>query len=127
MTAPHTRILIVDDEVPTGQILKAGLEMHGFAVKYESCSTSAIEACLDFHPALVMLDVDMPVKDGGQVAAELKSHPALRHIPILFLTSLVSRTEAAQHSAAGETFLSKPISIAKLVAAIRACLAACRT
>jgi DNA-binding response OmpR family regulator len=122
MTEQKLKILVVDDEAPIGQVLKAGLEMHGFTVRYEARSTDAIKTCLEFHPDLVLLDVDMPVKDGGQVASELQSHPTLGRTPVIFLTSLVKKEETARRNASGEIFLSKPIPIAELVARIRAVL-----
>ena len=122
MTEQKTRILVVDDEASMGRLLKAGLEMHGFTVRFEARSTDAIKTCLEFHPDLVLLDVDMPVKNGGMVAAELKGHPALGRTPVIFLTSLVRKEETAQPNASGEIFLSKPIPIPELVARIRAVL-----
>ena len=116
------RVLVVDDDPSIGVVLKAGLEMHGFTVRFESRATDTIKACLEFHPDLVLLDVDMPVKDGGVVASELQGHPALRRIPVIFLTSLVSKEEAAKRSSSGEVLLAKPIPIAELVARIRAAL-----
>jgi two-component system OmpR family response regulator len=122
MTEQKLKILVVDDEAPIGQVLKAGLEMHGFTVRYEARSTDTIKACLEFHPDLVLLDVDMPVKDGGQVASELQSHPTLGRTPVIFLTSLVKKEETGKRNASGEIFLSKPIPIAELVASIHAVL-----
>lgn len=112
------KILVVDDAISIGQVLKSGLAKHGFDVRYESRSTDAITACLDFQPDLIVLDVDMPVKDGGQVASEIQRHAPLRHIPVIFLTSLVSKEESAGRNASGEILLSKPISIADLAARI---------
>lgn len=122
MTEQNPRILVVDDETPICQILKAGLEMHGFTVRYETCSSDTIKACLEFHPDLVLLDIDMPVKDGGDVAAELKSHPTLRHTPVIILSSLVTKEDTGKRKASREIFLSKRISIGELVARIRAVL-----
>jgi DNA-binding response OmpR family regulator len=122
MTEQKLTSLVVDDETSIGQILKAGLEMHGFTVRYEARSTDTIKACLEFHPDLVLLDVDMPVKDGGEVASELRSHPTLRRTPVIFLTSLVSKEETGKRNASREIFLSKQIPIAELVARIRAVL-----
>ena len=122
MTEPEQRIVLVDDEESVGQVLKAGLEMHGFTVRYEARSTDTIKACLEFHPDLVLLDVDMPVKDGGQVASELQSHPALLRIPVMFLTSLASKKRTGQRSPSGETVLSKQMSMAELAAKLRAVL-----
>jgi len=122
MTEQKLKIIVVDDEESIGQVLKAGLEMHGFAVRFEARSTDTIKACLEFHPDLVLLDIDMPVKDGGQVASELQSHPTLRRTPVIFLTSLVSKEETAKRNASSEILLSKQIPIAELVARIRAVL-----
>ena len=119
MTKEKLRILCVDDEEPIGHVLKAGLEMHGFAARFEPHSIDAIKACLEFRPDLVLLDVDMPGKDGGQVAAELASHPTLGRTPVIFLTSLASK---AKKSLSGETFLSKQTPMAELAARIRAAL-----
>jgi DNA-binding response OmpR family regulator len=122
MTTQKTKILIVDDDASIGQVLKAGLEMHGFVVKYDARSTDAITVCRAFRPDLVLLDVDMPDKDGGQVALELQNDPALRNIPVIFLTSLVSQEEVAKRSASGEMLLAKPIRIVELAAKIRSVL-----
>mgnify|MGYP006382839147 CR=1 FL=1 len=121
MSDPEVRILIVDDSASIGQMLQAGLELHGFTAKYEPRSIDAIRTCLEFHPDLVLLDVEMPIKDGGQLAADLQSHPKLRHIPVIFLTSLVTKEEANQNGS-GSMFLSKPIPVAELVARIRSVL-----
>ena len=75
---------------------------------------------MDFD--LIFLDVDMPVKDGGEVAAELQRDASLRRIPVIFLTSLVSKEEAAKRKASDENLLAKPIPMAELVARIRAVL-----
>ena len=122
MIAHKPKILLVDDEAPIGQILKAGLQMHGFAVRYEARSNDALAACLEFHPDLVLLDVDMPVMDGGEIATDLRNHPTLCHTPVVFLTSLVTQQEAAKRQASGETILSKQIPIAGLAAALHAAL-----
>ncbi len=123
MTDQNTKILVVDDEAAIGLVLQAGLELNGFEVMYEERSRNAIKSCLEFQPDLILLDVEMPFKDGGEVAADLESHPLLKHIPVMFLTSLVSKEEAGQN-ASGRTFLSKPIPLAELVARIRAVLQA---
>lgn len=120
MAEQKLKVLIVDDDVAFGQVLKAGLEMHGFTARYEARSTDTIKACLKFQPDLILLDLDMPVKDGGTVAAELQSHPTVRHTPVIFLTSLVRKAEEGKRGTAGTVFLSKQISLAELAARIHA-------
>ena len=122
MTYPGPRILLVDDDASLGQVLQAGLETEGFSVRYETRPTEALRVCLDYRPDLVLLDVDMPVMDGGQVAAELRSHPVLRHTPVIFISSLVTEEEAGRRNASHEILLSKQIRMPELVAKIRAVL-----
>ena len=122
MIEQRPRILVVDDEESIGQVLKAGLGMYGFTVRCEACSTDTIKSCLEFHPDLVLLDIDMPVKDGGEVASELRSHPTLRRTPVIFLSSLVTKEETGKRNASREILLSKQVPIAELVASIRAVL-----
>ena len=81
-----------------------------------------------FHPDAMLLDVDMPGKDGGQLAAEVGAHPALRHIPIMFLTGLLPHEEAGRHEVmrGGVPFLAKPLDPNALVDALRRLLASAR-
>jgi DNA-binding response OmpR family regulator len=126
-TGTQSRILLVDDEEPIGQVLKAGLEMHGFTVRYEPRPTNAIKACLDFHPDLVLLDIDMPGKDGGEVAADLQADSTLRNIPVIFLSSLVVKEETGKRNASRELLLSKQLRVTELVTILREVLRTSRS
>ena len=118
----RTRLLVVDDDASICQVLKAGLEMHGFTVRYETRSSDTIKACLEFHPELILLDMDMPDKDGGDVASELRDHPTLRHTPVIFRSALVAKKETGKRSATGQIFLSKQVPLTELVTTIGAVL-----
>jgi CheY-like chemotaxis protein len=113
------KVLLVDDEAAVGQVLKTGLEHCGLVVRYEPQSTDAVKACLEFQPNLVLLDIDMPVKDGGQVAADLRNQPTLAKIPVIFLSSLVNKEEAGRRNASREMMLSKQIHVTELAAVVR--------
>ena len=65
----------------------------------------------EFKPDLVLLDVDMPGKDGGEVCREMQADSTLRGMPIIFFTSLVSREEAGEGEImrGGMRFLAKPV------------------
>jgi CheY-like chemotaxis protein len=75
---------------------------------------------------MILLDVDIPGKDAGEVALELEEVPALRGIPILFFTSLISRAEAGDREVVrgGKRFLAKTLNPAVLVATVDRILAA---
>jgi len=112
------RILIVDDEPKISALISFVLEQtKRFEVRCESRSALALNAAREFRPDLVLLDVDMPGKDGGDVAAEIGKDPELSGVPILFLTSLVSAAEAGEREVmkSGMPFLSKPVKVKVLI------------
>ena len=68
---------------------------------------------------MILLDVVMPIRDGGEIAAQIRADPELRNTPIIFLTALVTPTEAkAGVHIDGHPFLAKPINIQDLINAI---------
>jgi DNA-binding response OmpR family regulator len=116
-----TRVLIVDDDPNLSRL--AGMILEGSG-KYEalivSDSTRAVAAAVGFQPHIMLLDVDMPGKSGGDVAREAANDSRLRDIPVLFLTGLVSREEAGtkQMESGGMRFLAKPVEPALLLATV---------
>jgi CheY-like chemotaxis protein len=63
----------------------------------------------------------MPDRDGGEIAAQIRADPQLQYTPIIFLTALVTRTEANTGLRIDEhPFLAKPIDIQELIKAIEA-------
>ena len=117
-----SRILVVDDEPNLSGLVRLFLEKtQRFEVRVENRSAHALAAAREFRPELVLLDVDMPGKDGGDVAAELKADPTLRNVPIVFLTSLVTQADAGVRG--GMHFLSKPVSLKSLIETVDRMLA----
>lgn len=72
------------------------------------------------RPALVLLDLNLPRKDGREVLAELKSDPALRRIPVIVLTT--SRDEAdvlRSYDLHANSYVPKPLEMRDFIEAIR--------
>jgi len=115
------RILIIDDESGFTRLLKLTLEKTGdFIVKEENDGTRAHETAREFRPDLILLDIVMPKIDGGDVASKIKADWHLKHIPIVFLTAIVSNKEAVSSDLIGGfPFLSKPVSLENLIHCIR--------
>ena len=110
-TETKKRVFIVDDESGFTHLLKLTLERTGrFIVKEENDGTKAWLAAREFAPDIIFLDVVMPKIDGGDVAQQISSDPLLRHIPIIFLTAIVSEKEGG-HMIGGFPFISKPVSL----------------
>lgn len=79
----------------------------GYDVYEENRSFAAVATAREFRPDVVLLDVNMPGKDGGTVAHELAADPMLAATPIVFVTSLISASEAGTRN--GARYLSKPV------------------
>lgn len=120
------RILVVDDEPNLSDLVRMFLERtQRFDVRVENRSAHAVTAAREFRPEMILLDVDMPGKDGGQVARELKDDTTLRATPILFFTSLISHAEAGERETVrgGMRFLAKPVDPKILIATVDRILA----
>ena len=112
------RIFIVDDESGFTRLLKLTLERTGrYVVREENDGTKAWLAAREFKPDLIFLDIVMPKIDGGDVAQQIRSDPALAHVPIIFLTAIVSARETAREIG-GFPFLAKPVSLEAITACI---------
>ena len=114
------RVLIVDDESGFTRLVKLTLERTGkYEVREENDGSKAWLVAREFKPVIVFLDVVMPKMDGGEVAQQIRSDPTLAHVPIVFLTAIVSQQES-QRSFGGFPFLAKPVSIDAITRCIEA-------
>jgi CheY-like chemotaxis protein len=110
--AMKTRALIVDDDPSLSRLTGVILEATNlYEIRIEGQSTRALTAAREFKPDIILLDVDMPGKDGGEVANDIRADVTLSGTPILFLTGLVSQSEARHRPlvSAGSHFLAKPV------------------
>lgn len=112
------RVFIVDDESGFTRLLKLTLEKSGrFTVREENDGTQAWLAAREFMPDIIFLDIVMPKIDGGDVAQQIRSDPMLAHVPIIFLTAIVSKKEGG-HEIGGFPFLGKPVSLEAIIQCI---------
>jgi CheY-like chemotaxis protein len=120
MSQPERRILVVDNDQDSTRLVKILLEKSGpYVVLEENDATKAHQSARDFRPHVVLLDIVMPQVDGGEVAAQIENDPELQDTPIIFLTALVTRTEAKSGlHIQGHPFIAKPISIPELISTI---------
>lgn len=119
------RVLVIDDEPSFTRMIKLNLEATGeYIVESLNESARAYEVARDFAPHIILLDVVMPVADGGDVAAVLRKRTATKTIPILFVSAMVSRQESKLgfYESGGEHFLAKPVETKQLCGAIETIL-----
>ena len=116
-SAAKKRILIIDNEPASTRMVRLTLERHdGFEVRELNDPTHALTAAGVFRPDLILLDVEMPALNGGDVARRLRTVPGLKAVPVVFMTSLVSEDEAARPMYSdGARVLAKPVTMAKLI------------
>ncbi|NIO11055.1 MAG: response regulator [Deltaproteobacteria bacterium] len=116
------RILVVDDEPSFTRVLKLYLEKTGiYDVRDENRGTMALSAAKEFQPDLILLDIVMPDKDGGEIASSILQDDALKDTPIVFLTAAVSKDEEGIIS--GRPFIAKPANAEEVVQCIEKNLA----
>jgi CheY-like chemotaxis protein len=120
MNKERREILVVDDDKVTLRTLENILMREGFAVIPLSLGREAVRIAKDRSPALIILDIMMPDMDGGDVASILKNDPETKNIPIIFLSSLVTKREEQSNSRAhGLYFIAKPFEREDLLEKIK--------
>jgi CheY-like chemotaxis protein len=71
-------------------------------------------------PGMILLDLNMPRKDGREALAEIKSDPKLRHIPVVVLTTSRAEEDVFRTYDLGvNSFITKPVSFAGLVEVVQ--------
>jgi two-component system KDP operon response regulator KdpE len=114
------RILVVDDEVQIRRALNRALTARGYTVQSVGDGEAALAQAEDFNPGLVVLDLNLPGKDGIQVCRELR---AWSSVPILVLSVRADEPDKVEALDLGaDDYLTKPFGIDELLARVRALL-----
>lgn len=125
-TAPAVcsgRLLIVEDEASTREMLRRRLQRLGFDITEAEHGREALAKLKDGNFDLVLLDIVMPELDGFQTLEFMRSDPAYRHIPVIMLTALDDVESNVRCIDAGaEDFVPKPFNPVVLRARINASL-----
>ena len=96
------RILYVEDEPVIRYITLLALEeVGGLTVEATESGTEGLEKVKAFGPDIILLDVMMPVMDGPETLAALRSDPATAGIPVVFMTAKSQAHEIARYLALG--------------------------
>lgn len=119
LTQPAT-ILIVDDTPTNLALLSSSLKDH-YKVKVANNGIKALKAARsDPKPDLILLDIMMPGLSGYDVIKQLKADAITCHIPVIFLTAIVTEEDEKRGLALGAAdYISKPISIPIVLARIK--------
>ena len=118
MNSPTPLILIVEDEPKIAHVEAAYLEQAGYRTRQIDDGLQVIAAVRESDPALVVMDLMLPGKDGLQICRELRSFSA---VPIIMVTARVEEVDRLIGLDLGaDDYLCKPFSPRELVARVRA-------
>ena len=132
-TANPITILMADDDPEDRMITQEGFEESKLAndlrfvedgvelMDYLHRRGKYSDPELSPHPGLILLDLNMPRKDGREALAEIKADPKLRSIPVIVLT--VSKAEEdilRSYDTGANSYITKPVTFGGLVEALKA-------
>jgi DNA-binding response OmpR family regulator len=118
MAGPYT-ILVADDDPDIADLLSSVLSEDHHRVVVASDGAQAYQAALREHPDIVVLDINMPKRDGFEVIRLLRENEATRDTPIILLTANADEGSAAKGFAGGANdFLVKPFTPSHLRARV---------
>jgi two-component system cell cycle response regulator len=114
------RILIIEDNPPSLQLMSYLLEAFGYTVITASDGADGLELARRQVLDLIICDIHLPRVDGYEVARRLKGHPALSRIPLVAVTALAMVGDRDRILAAGfDGYIDKPIDPQKFSEQVR--------
>jgi CheY-like chemotaxis protein len=118
------KILLVEDNEMNRDMLSRRLARRGYEVVVAVDGREGVAKARAEAPALVLMDMSLPVLDGWEATRELRADPATRSIPIIALTAHAMAGDRERALAAGcDDFDTKPIELERLLGKIEALLA----
>jgi CheY-like chemotaxis protein len=114
------KVIIVDDDRETREMLQVLLELEGYEVKLVANGLRLISTLHVDKPDLILLDVMMSWIDGFELCQAIKKNPEFRDIPVFFISGRTSPEDIERGFAAGcHDYFPKPIDGERLVHRIR--------
>jgi two-component system, cell cycle response regulator DivK len=109
------RILIVEDQPTSRELLRTILENQGHVVHETQNGIEALQALHEQRPDLVLMDLQIPAPDGYAVLKEIRSKAHLATLPVVALTASAMHGDREKALRAGFTgYLAKPVSLTDL-------------
>lgn len=112
----HPKILVVDDVLINRKLLSRVLQNIGVDADICDNGLQAVQMCDICRYSLILMDMIMPVMDGLEACAEIRSKNPNKETPVVFVSANVQSDEIARcEKAGGGGFIQKPVSKAKVV------------
>jgi PAS domain S-box-containing protein len=120
----HAKILVIDDNSATRQIVRLTLENRGHQVIEAASYRAALDRARSETMDLALVDLRLPDGDGIALAGALRQHVG-EHVPLLAFSGFVSQTDQARMSSAGfDGIITKPIELASFASIVESHLCA---
>jgi CheY-like chemotaxis protein len=118
---PETRVLVVDADTRSLEMLAVALLDSGFTVRTAASAAEALAEARKRPPSLVLTEIAIPGMDGFQLCAEFRGDPGLGAVPIVLLAGGGTDPRLRERSTAvgAADYLTKPIDLSRLVQVIR--------
>lgn len=114
------RILVVEDQVDTAEMLTSYFEAQGYEVTAVGWGKDALNFTEKIAPDLVMLDIHLPDIDGYEVYRHLRDHRSTEHVPVIFLTERRKRGDKLMGLGLGAAdYITKPFDVQELRLRVR--------
>ena len=118
------KILIVEDNEPSRDVLARRLERRGYGVVVAVDGQQAVEVARSTQPDLILMDLGLPVMDGWEATRQLKGDRSTRHMPIIVLSAhAMTQDRELAIAAGGDEFDTKPLRFPQLLEKIEFLLA----
>jgi DNA-binding response OmpR family regulator len=119
------RLVVIDDEPGTVDLLKMYFEMFNFDVRTALTGTGGLKAISEHAPTAVILDLMLPDMDGLEVCRQVRTAEATASLPVIMLSARTSRDDVQEGYTAGATaYFKKPVDLNKLLSETRRIVAA---
>lgn len=113
------RILLVEDNEMSRDMLSRRLARKGFEVSIAVDGGEAVEMAATEAPDLILMDISLPVKDGFQATREIRASPGSQGIPIIALTASAMSGDRERCLKAGcDDYDTKPVDLRRLLSKI---------
>jgi two-component system cell cycle response regulator DivK len=117
------RVLVVEDNELNLKLFCDLLRAHEFETEPVRDGREAVDRARAFAPDLIVMDIQLPYVSGYDLILQIKADETLGRIPIMAVTAYAGREDEERIRAAGaDSYVSKPISVARFVEEVNALL-----